>query len=178
LSGGGGRAAFQRAGSHTDDFVGRGRTEAETFVGRAQGEATTAIGDTSAALRRIRAQDILSRRRLNANVLQIQRGTSARGPIYTPRLEVEFVHPSAATIAGDRQSERTVAKIFAAHGLSRATIGVETGIATLRGKVSTKAEKRLAAAVVLLEPGIWKVDNQLQLPSESVTDAEPLNPPQ
>lgn len=35
--------------------------------------------------------------------------------------------------------------------------------AILRGVVSSDKEKNLAATLALFEPGIWKVDNQLQV---------------
>jgi len=163
-----GRAAFQRPLSSGNDFVGRDQRERETFVGIAQGRVTQLGGDTSVGLRRSRSQDILSRRRPNANVLQIQRGTGARAAIYAPRLQVEFEHRPSTTARSDRQAAETIASIFATQGFPGVTISVEAGVATLRGKVASQDQQKVAAAIVNLESGVQSVDNQLQLQGDEV----------
>ncbi|HID74646.1 MAG TPA: BON domain-containing protein [Planctomycetaceae bacterium] len=43
------------------------------------------------------------------------------------------------------------------------SVSVSDGVATIEGVVKTPYDRVVVAALVLLEPGVWKVDNRLTL---------------
>jgi hypothetical protein len=158
-----GTTALERAAIVGGDFVGRELGERSTFVGRAEGQISPAFSAASQELRRSRAQEIVRRRSQNANLLQIQRGNGGDGPVYPARLAVGFEHLSAVSPQVTRRLETSVMQVFAAQGWPQIRVLANQGKVLLEGVVPSRSDRQLAEAIVMLEPGVMAIDNQMQV---------------
>ena len=142
-------------------FVGRDLRGRSTFVGSAQSSINQAPGAGSQQLSVQRSQDILRRRARNANLRQAQRNRGGAGVVYSPRLEIAFEYPPAASIASDRRIESTIASIWRRRKDKDFSVRVEQRHVILEGAVNSEYEKQLAEVAVRMEPEVDTVDNRL-----------------
>lgn len=148
-----GNERFLREARDATDFVGAGAREG--FVGGqsavGQAEIRSAIeGD----LVREADDPAINRQR---SLPQLQTG------MYAPRLRLGF---TAATLPLPTL-QQAVAERLSASATIHATRPIEVSMAgrtaTLRGAVGSEHEKRLAALMLLFEPGISRVENELSV---------------
>jgi osmotically-inducible protein OsmY len=86
----------------------------------------------------------------------------------------EYTQPTPATI-----TQNLTRKLEASPTLKArlpVAVSVQGQTATLRGEVATEHDRVLAEQLVRLEPGIWKVQNELVVKSKAAKSADPAKP--
>lgn len=151
-----GSERFIRGNRDRTSFVGADQGETQSFVGSQQGSTSGVIVSSTAGI------EPPSDRSDEINQ-EIKAPTSKK--MYLPKivLSSDFISTSSQT-AENRftdQLGRTV-KLASKQPIE---VSVVDGSAILRGVVSSAKEKRLAETLALFEPGIWMVENQLQVQS-------------
>lgn len=149
-----GSERFLRRNRSKKDFVGRDMSERRQFVGLTQGEISGSVTSSTAGLNIEMAND--ANKRLTS-------ATASRKYMYDPRLRVSFevVRPTS------QQTAQTITCQLV-QSLGRGlrgpvAVSVQNETATLKGQVATEHDRRLAALIVLLEPGISKIKNDLTI---------------
>jgi len=157
-----GSERFLRGNRRATDFVGSDSRDPRSFVGEQQGTTAGRVRSATEGLRARRDQT----RQLNPRYRK-----RATRDMYDPRLVVGFeltVRPREAARSSALRSFRT----DAANGrFGSIEISVNGRTATLAGSVASANDRSLAEALVLLEPGIGDVQNDL------VVTALPTPPP-
>jgi hypothetical protein len=87
----------------------------------------------------------------------------------TMRLGFRYARPNVQAVS-QRVQGRWV-RLPVSDSIKGVSMNFENGVATLTGKVATAEEKRMAEKLILLEPGVSSVQNQLE-----VTAAEAETP--
>lgn len=158
---------FRRENRRRGQFVGADAFEQRTFVGSVQGAtarptaapSVPVTAGISAAAQRPRATSINTRRqRSTGNVL------------YDPPLAVAFDVPRVPADARRAALAARLAQIKALHGC-RISLSVAGRTVVLRGHVEAENQQWLAEQLLLMEPGVSQVENQLL-----VSRAEPPEP--
>ncbi|MHB8897703.1 MAG: BON domain-containing protein [Thermoguttaceae bacterium] len=87
-------------------------------------------------------------------------------------LQLGFIPPNPASVMPSRAPAAVASELAGRmerstriQKLSPLQVSIAQGTATLRGSVATEHDRLLAERLVLLEPGIGKVENLLQVPS-------------
>lgn len=145
---------FIRGNRSRQEFVGSNRTELSGFVGS---EQAIGVGRVPTAVENLRVEST-SPARVNRPLPP----QPAKG-MYYPRLEIGFV--AAARL------EESLAQPIDSDLLQRVQrvaghdvqVSVSSGRATLSGNARSKRAAELAEQLLLFEPGIDRVDNQLRL---------------
>lgn len=152
---------FLRGSRSARNFVGVDRQDATEFVGMEQAGAAQAVRSAVAGLRE--AVD-------RSGSVNQPAATTARAGMYPPRMVVNFDHrqPAAATL------QEALSRRLSATG-SEVEVWVAGQTATLRGTVPSAAARDRAAILTSFEPGIWDVQNELQVAGD--TAVSPLPPP-
>ncbi|NLY00567.1 MAG: BON domain-containing protein [Rhodopirellula sp.] len=146
-----GNERFIRGNRSASDFV--GSTARDSFVGSEQGSGDGRVKSAVSNLRIERAPD--------AN--RTAQSLSRRRAMYDPRLEVGFRFSAASSDKLSSLVERRLAKSESIHWTDPVEVSVEGPTATLRGEVLSERDRRLAELLVLFEPGISKVQNELRV---------------
>jgi len=148
-------ARFIRGNREVTDFVGADGREEQQFVGRQQ------VG--------VDAEEIRSA----VDDLAIQTGPDAnqtvapvmppRVQLYPPRLKVAFdFAPAGASEVNARLSHHLETSLRLG-APSQIEVSVAGDAAILRGVVASERERKLAELLLQFEPGIGRVENQLQI---------------
>ncbi|MBN2023821.1 MAG: BON domain-containing protein [Pirellulales bacterium] len=144
-----GNERFIRGNRRRNDFIGTDTRDTAGFVGLQQGSSTGQVRSATAGLDIEREQEANTTRRPDT--------------IYDPRLVVGFdvTRPSDSATAA-----RLAKRLAATPGLTlrepvRVTFQGQT--ATLSGQVASSRDRELAALVLLLEPGVATVRNNLSV---------------
>ena len=172
-----GSERFLRGNRGQRSFVGADRQDSPGFVGLEQGRTGGAVLSSTAGIR----PDVDEGARLN-------RPLSRPGPqeMYLPVLEIRFELPELAQQGQQGQQQRLQAELQRisrpepAPGLSAPLpltgaaleVSVAGTTATLQGVVASVADRDLAELVVLFEPGIERVINQLQVAPANARPAQ------
>ncbi|MBL4883247.1 MAG: BON domain-containing protein [Planctomycetaceae bacterium] len=140
---------FVRGQRGSNDFVGSDRGDSATFVGREQGSTSGNVTSSVEGLREQRTRSVNRPRR-----------TSRTGR-YPARLTINFTSPALSL-------QPTVTLSPGLHSLiEKRGIQIEVSkagrLATLRGAVSSAHDRELAELLVLFEPGIEKIENELTI---------------
>ncbi len=155
-------------------FVGAD-TEDRGFVGAATSEAASGGGQASRNTRRGGGG---SNRQANVNQ---SRGRGRQQDEVRVVLQLGFTRPDPANIAASLAPAAVASKL--AGRMERSSwiqkrsplqVSIEQGTATLRGLVATEHDRVLAERLAMLEGGVWKVENLLQV--ESPASAVPETP--
>jgi hypothetical protein len=161
-------ARFIRGNRDATDFVGADAGEAQRFVGRQQaGQAQEEI-------------------RSAVDQLQVETATDANqtaGPtlpprmrLNAPRLKVGFdFTPQADADIGTQLASR-LQTALRQNGSRRIDVSVTGDEAVLRGEVASERERKLAELLVRFEPGITRVQNELQVRSADSPSPPPSEP--
>lgn len=161
-------ARFRRENRRRGQFVGADAFEQQTFVGSVQGvtQPTGALpvtGITAAA------------QGPSAASINARRQRPAGNGIYDPPLVVAFDVPREA--ANEKRAALSVqlAKITALQGC-RISLSLAGRTAVVRGQVEAENQKWLAEQLLLMEPGISQVQNQLLVSRAEARQPEMLPP--
>ena len=150
-----GSERFVRGNRSRRDFVGSDRNEQSGFVGAGQ---AIGVGRVPSATEGLRIE--------TSNALRLNRPLppQAKKGIYYPRLELGFDAPDTLVSRdGDVADQRLRARIasVAGDGLS---IDIAGRTATLTGSVESHRASELVEQLLSFEPGIDRIQNQLQVP--------------
>ena len=84
-----------------------------------------------------------------------------RVQMYDPRLKVNFDFPRQPTGKVNLELARRLESSLTLSGTGRIEVSQEGATAILRGEVASERNRRLARLLLLLEPGISNVQNEL-----------------
>ena len=149
-----GNERFIRGNRRSGDFVGNDLRARRGFIGSPQGGATQAVAPAAASVRVPRSADVNTEPATSVN-----RATG----VYQPRVVLGFEVPRASSQAISAEVARQLAAIPGLHPTDRIVVSVEAGTATLRGAVASERDRSLIEKLILFEPGISAVRNDLQL---------------
>jgi len=158
---------FIRGNRRSDTFVGGDARDRKGFVGSQQG------GQTG----RVRPVVIVPR----SSAPDANRTASAarrtRSGVYEPRLSIAFdvTRPAEEEVAQNLVRLLTASPGF--QSTDRIEVSVAGAIATLRGEVASERDRSLAERLILFEPGIDSVRNELKVTRPSQAPGEYLPPP-
>ncbi|MGI6416422.1 MAG: hypothetical protein ACOX1P_12195 [Thermoguttaceae bacterium] len=148
-----GTERFLREARTAGDFVGRSGSDAGSFVGAQTGAAEAEI--------RSAIEGEIVRTETNPALNRLLNVPQVRAGMYAPRLKLGF-EPLALSAPRAEQSaaaKMTLSTAIQSSGPIEVTMAGRT--ATLRGAVASEHDKRLAGLMLLFEPGISKVENEL-----------------
>lgn len=148
-----GTERFLREARTAGDFVGRSGSDAGSFVGAQTGAAEAEI--------RSAIEGQIVRTETNPALNRLLNVPQVRAGMYAPRLKLGF-EPLALSAPRAEQSaaaKLTLSTAIQSSGPIQVTMAGRT--ATLRGAVASEHDKRLAGLMLLFEPGISKVENEL-----------------
>ena len=161
-----GNERFLRRNRRASDFVGSDVRDQKSFVGAQQSGAAPTQGPAVGRIVRPRAPVVAP-----AAVAGARRGTAA----YQPRLALAFEVPQVAPDVFTATVARQLAATPGLHPADRIEVSVADGTATLRGEVVSEQDRSLIEALLLLEPGISSVRNDLKVMPRQERSGE--NPP-
>jgi len=157
---------FVRGSRRPGQFVGTSSEEAQTFLGAIQAGAN-ALGQSGLGP--------LSTGSRNANRGAGGRTARTRNEIRTS-LRVAFEYPRMAAVP--QQGRKVLDRLVASQrirALSPVQVVVHDGTAILQGVVATEHDRGVAERLILLEAGIWDVQNELVV-AQAPADSEPSIP--
>lgn len=147
-------ARFVRGARQPGEFVGAGSEDLAGFIGAVQAGAAqtgrTGLGTLGSQARSTRTSTQ-------------GRSTSGRAgatELRTP-VQMDFEFPARSTTTAAAAIQTRLNQILAAETLPGIRVELSGETARLSGVVATARERQLAERLVLLEPGIWAVSNEL-----------------
>jgi osmotically-inducible protein OsmY len=161
-------AGSQRAsmGGATSDQMLRSARGKNNIVGADSTDARNFLGIAKAGQGNTTMQPIRRNTKAQANKNQANNNDNRAGSKNVrPTLDLGFEYEGQKF---DSLSQDMSARLAKAPGLKiqgRADVAVENGVATLRGTAASEHDRDLAGQMLLLEPGIHRVDNQLTVSS-------------
>lgn len=165
-----GNERFLRGNRKAGEFVGKDKGDSG-FVGaqsEAEGIVAPAVDDAAAAKK-------ADPNRVNAvNVPAAAAGRAARR--YEPRLAVGFQQLAKPMETVNVELGRQLKSIPGLHPANQYEVSVAGRVATLRGTVASERDRTLAESLLLFEPGIGSVRNELQVKTPSANPPG-ANPP-
>ncbi|NUQ65016.1 MAG: BON domain-containing protein [Pirellulales bacterium] len=150
-----GNERFIRGNRQKTDFV--GSSARDSFVGAEQG---TGDGRVRSAVSNLRIE-----RAPNAN--QTVPLAGRHGEMYEPRLAVGFRFAPTSPERINSALEHRLTTSESIRWTGPVEVSVEGPTATLRGEVVSEHDRRLAELLVLFEPGISQVRNELRVKPSS-----------
>lgn len=159
---------FVRGNRAPDAFVGADARDAAHFVGTEgdTGIATPLAGPLVSALSR--AQGALTM----AGQQGALSAAAPRATMYAPRLRVDFAHPQPAPQQMEASLTERLESCTELYRLSPIAVSLEGRTAILRGTVASERDRLLAQQLILFEPGISQVKNELQVRSPPASPSE------
>jgi hypothetical protein len=145
---------FLRNNRSARDFVGQDMGDQGGFVGSLQAITSGTVRSAAESLRPAEESDV------NRNAQQVRPG---RQQPYAPRLMIAFDHPALSQPADKTVIEKRLQPLLWPGRGSTLQVEVQQRTAILKGEVATESDRLLAEQLVLLEPGISQVRNQLQV---------------
>jgi len=145
-------ARYVRGNRQATDFVGTDSRDMQGFVGMQQAEGSAEIESAVSGLRIETGPD--------ANRTQAT-PSRPRVQMYDPRLKVNFDFPRQPTGTVNLELARRLEASLRLSGTGRIEVLQEGATAILRGEVASERDRRLAGLLILLEPGISNVRNEL-----------------
>lgn len=161
-----GNERFIRGNRRTGNFIGTDARDRRGFVGAQRSGAVQAVAPVAGRIRR--APNVNT-----TPATAINRATGA----YEPRLAIGFEVPAVAEEAVNARVVRHLQAIPGLHPANRIEVSVEDGTATLRGVVVSERDRTLVERLVLFEPGISAVRNDLKVAPELERPAQPAASP-
>ncbi|MFZ5831549.1 MAG: BON domain-containing protein [Planctomycetota bacterium] len=157
---------FLRQNRDAGSFVGADTQEVATYV--LGGQQTSMMRSTATNLPRSTARTSRTSSRSTA----ARRNSRSKVPELRTALRVAFDYPIVPSAQINSVVDRRVQSALGPQRLRlTATSFGPDGTLTLRGTVATEHDRDLAERLALLEPGVRKVDNQLQVASAATTPA-------
>lgn len=146
-----GNERFVRGNRRRTDFIGTDSQDEQTFVGT----GTVVSGEVRSATEGF---EIKTSEEANE---RLRSATQQRNVMYDPRLTVGFEFNPLSPEAMEERLQRRLASSPHFERLDRVSLSVEAETVTLAGEVATDHERTLIGLLLLLEPGISEVRNQL-----------------
>ena len=165
---------FRRENRRPGAFVGTSAADVQNFLGAVQAGENAGRGLGMGSLR---AGQGAGRGDPNRN--QGARGSGRRGRRAADlriSLHAAFDYPKTPAAQMSLAMTRRLSKSLAALSGSDLDVEIRDGTATLRGAVATDHDRRVAERMVRLEPGVWRVKNDLTVP-ETLPGPPPLQQP-
>ncbi|MGQ9574170.1 MAG: BON domain-containing protein [Thermoguttaceae bacterium] len=162
-----GNERFLRGNRRQGNFVGTDLRDRRRFVG-VQREGTTSRLRPAAAGFRVQTPP-------SPNLPPATTVNRATG-MYEPRLTVAFEVPERPAAEISERLTRQLMSIPGLHPASHIEVSVEGRTATLRGEVASERDRILAEKVLLFEPGVSEVRNELRLKALPEESQEPPTP--
>jgi hypothetical protein len=159
-------ARYIRGNREAEDFVGADTRDAGGFVGMQQAEGEEPI--------RSAIDDVRVQTGPDANRPLTSR---QRTPMYRPRLRVDFDFARQPTPEINSRLTDRLASSLTRAGTGPVEVSVEGETAILRGEVASERDRKLARLLLLLEPGISTVRDELILKRPGATP-QPARSPQ
>jgi len=148
-----GNERFVRGSRGRGEFIGSAQPDQRGFVGNEQARASGGVVSSIAGLRERTDPSRTINRPLEL---------PGDDELYHPRLALQFVAALAPTVVQSRlQTELSATPHFSQR--CHFWVLVEERTAILRGEVTSAAERDLAELLALVEPGISRVQNDLQV---------------
>ncbi len=162
-----GTERYLRRNKRPTDFVGSDGREARRFVGALQAHARgTAPSSLQGLTRRIDRSETM-----NQPV-----APAPRGRMYYPRLELSLEAPLVgATDHPVRRALDTLARSPHVNGASRIAVSMVGRTAILQGEVPSAKDLEVAELVLLFEPGISEIQNELTVNPDLSESADSLS---
>jgi hypothetical protein len=158
-----GTERFLRENRTAEDFVGADATEQAGFVGRQQS------GDTPPAAMPAAAAGVQVETGPQVNLTQPR--TASRTGMYRPRLRVDFRFSPRPAMEISRALAAQLERTPSIQPTSPIEVAVEGETVVLRGSVASERQRVLAGNLMLFEPGISKVQNDLTVKPLPETEA-------
>jgi hypothetical protein len=177
---GGNRPATENRGSMVNEkarFI-RGNRKATDFVGADIGEARGFVGSEQAGTDeeiRSAVDDLNVEMAPDAN-LTAEPVMPPRVQMYPPRLRVAFEFTGEAEGEVNARLTGRLEKSLPGGASNRIAVSVAGGAATVRGAVASERDRKLAELMLLFEPGIARVWNQLQVRPADLPRPPPVAP--
>jgi osmotically-inducible protein OsmY len=154
---------------------GGGMGGGQMFVGRDGGDMNSVMAQMGRAGTQFFNQ--MSRNmggggRNNRNRQQEQQEENERPPVRI-RLEVGFRPPQSAPNAVATNINARLARLEADHNLGQVQVGVEGDTVVLRGVAQSDSQRRVLEQLIMLEPGVLSVRNEMVLAGATDEDALP-----
>lgn len=167
-----GNERFFRGNRSAANFVGRDAQDVRSFVGVQQVQEQGAGSQAEGAI-----SDLLIEPLPDVNLQQEVLAPLATS-MYRPRLQIDFdfARPPAEAVSWDLT--RRLAASTAIHLTTPIEVVLEGETATLRGEVASERDRTLARLLLLFEPGISNVRNELTVAVPSPTPAAASRAPQ
>jgi len=147
-------ARFLRQNRQAGEFVGAGAEDVQNFIGSQQAGTPGQSGRRSAA----RGGQGAGRQG------QANRGRGrGRSTEIRSVMTLAFSYPKPAVSMSGPLLTTRLARLDRINTLSGLDVSVVGGTAVLRGKVATDLDRDLAEQLTRLEPGIWKIENQIEV---------------
>lgn len=154
-----GSERFLRGNRSRSDFVGSDSRDRGGFVGSVQGSTAGSVRSTTSGLRVEMG---------TTSAVNRPRAAPSRTGMYEPRLQVAFEVPVAAPESVNSELTKRLGSTRAITRKGPISVSVAGRTAILRGVVASERDRRLAQMLVLFEPGVSDVRNEL-----TVTPAPP-----
>jgi hypothetical protein len=165
---------FLRGNRSRSDFVGSDLLDRPGFIGSVQGNTRGIIRSAITNLRPLVNEQI--------NRMPPEPLTRQARP-YAPRYQVNFDYPLPATADVEASLSRQMLRIPGMERLGPIEVSVAGQTAILRGAVASEHQRDVAEQLVLLEPGIREVQNELYIAAPAAASSaaevpglEPLAP--
>ncbi len=144
---------FIRGNRQRGDFVGSNRTDLTGFVGSTQ---AVGVGNAPSA----------------ASTLRIETGSTRPnrplGPLgkkgmYYPKLDLESLDQGEPELLSPANQFGEIQERLRQQGNPGIQVGLESGVAVLRGEVATERDSELIEAMLGFEPGVDRIRNELRV---------------
>lgn len=145
---------YLRGNRGRGSFVGRDRSSGTGFVGNTQG---TTAGNVASAVQNLRVQ---ATPLVSVNQPRTPRG---KGDLYDPRLEIGFALTPPEPAEVQQTLTRRLREESATGRFEQIEVSLEGRTARMRGTVASASDRAVAEALVLFEPGVDAVQNELQV---------------
>lgn len=152
-------ARFVRGARQPGEFVGAGSEDLAGFIGAVQAGATQ-TGRAAVATLGSQARGTRTSTQGRSTTGRSTSGRAAATELRTP-VQMDFEFPARSTATAAAAIQTRLNQILAAETLPAIRVELSGETARLSGMVATARERQLAERLVLLEPGIWEVSNEL-----------------
>ena len=147
---------FIRGNRQRGDFVGSNRTDLTGFVGSTQ---AVGVGNAPSATSTLRIET--GSARTNRPL-----GPLGKKGMYYPKLDLESLEEGGPEVLLPANQLDEIQERLRQQGNPGIQVGLESGVAVLRGEVASKRDSELIEAMLGFEPGVDRIRNELRVRGE------------
>ena len=144
---------FIRGNRQRGDFVGSNRTDLTGFVGSTQ---AVGVGNAPSATSTLRIET--GSTRPNRPL-----GPLGKKGMYYPKLDLESLDQGEPELLSPANQFGEIQERLRQQGNPGIQVGLESGVAVLRGEVATERDSELIEAMLGFEPGVDRIRNELRV---------------